>query len=129
MNTTILALLFTAATNTFHLPPGLISSVCYVETKHDVNAIHHDDGGSDSLGICQIKLATAKDLGFDGTEKELMVPSVNIFYAAKYLARQHKRYDGNPVKAVIAYNRGNAKMLTATSYSDKVLKQWEAVKQ
>lgn len=127
MTNTILSLLFTAATNTFNLPPGLINSVCYVETTHNVHAINENDGGSPSIGICQVKLKTAKWLGFDGTEKELMRPSVNIFYAAKYLAKQHKRYGGDSAKAVIAYNMGSAKMLTSTSYSDKVFKHWEAV--
>jgi soluble lytic murein transglycosylase-like protein len=35
-----------------------------------------------------------------------------------------KRYNGNVTKAIIAYNRGNAKDLIRTEYSDKVISQW-----
>jgi soluble lytic murein transglycosylase-like protein len=124
MSNLILVLLFNAATNTFDLPPNLLSSLCYVESTHNVNAIHHDDGGSDSLGVCQIKYETAQWLGFEGSEKELMEPAVNVYYAAKFLAKQKSRYHGNIAKAIIAYNRGNAKGLTSTAYSVKVIKQW-----
>jgi soluble lytic murein transglycosylase-like protein len=119
--------LFLAATIQFHLPANLINSVCWVETKHKVNAIHHDDGGADSLGVCQIKLATAQDLGFEGTAKQLMDPKTNITYSAAYLSYNIARYHGNVEKAVIAYNRGNARGLTKTAYSGKVLTQWRLI--
>jgi soluble lytic murein transglycosylase-like protein len=120
----LLVLLFTTSTTLYKLPPNLLSSLCYVESKYNVLAIHKDDGTSNSVGVCQVKLKTAKWLGFEGTEKELMNPETNIWYAAKYLSYQLKRYHGNVKKAVIAYNIGNAKGLTSTKYSAKVLKQW-----
>ena len=109
-------------------PPGLLEALCYVESKHNINAIHHDDGGADSLGICQIKLATARDMGFRGTAKQLMNPSMNIKYAAKYLSRQIKRYNDNTVRGVIAYNLGHAGRLTTSKYQRKVYKQWRGRK-
>lgn len=108
----------------FNLPPNLLSSLCYVESTHNIEAIHYDDGGSNSVGICQIKLRTAQNLGFEGTEQDLMDPYTNIYYAAKYLSHQHKRYHGNIEKSLIAYNMGSAKDLTTTPYSAKVLKIW-----
>jgi soluble lytic murein transglycosylase-like protein len=108
----------------FGLPQGLLSSLCYVESTHNVNAIHKDDGRGNSVGVCQIKLETAQWLGFKGTEKQLMDPKTNIYYAAKYLARNSSRYNGDITKAIIAYNIGHAKQLTHTKYSDKVLRQW-----
>lgn len=123
MSTILLTLLFSQATIQHSLPPELLSSLCYVESKHKINAVHKDDGTSNSVGICQVKLKTARWLGFNGTEKDLMKPETNIYYAAKYLAYQNKKYK-SITKAVIAYNKGNAKNLTRTKYSDKVLKQW-----
>ena len=79
------------------------------------------------MGVCQIKLKTAKWLGFRGTEKQLMDPSINIYYAGKYLAKQLHRYTSIQ-KAVIAYNIGNAKNLTTSKYQAKVFKRWELVK-
>lgn len=122
MNT--IAALFITATTAFGLPPGLLSSLCYVESGHNISAIHHDDGSRrDSLGVCQIQLRTARTVGFKGTTKELMDPKVNIIVAAAILKTQINRY--NSVKrGVIAYNIGNAKNLTTTKYQVKVYKQW-----
>lgn len=114
---------FTVFSLALGLPPGLLSSLCYVESKHNPAAIHHDDGGSNSIGICQIKLSTAKDLGFDGTEKDLLNPSDNILIAGLYLKHQINRYNSIQ-RGVIAYNKGNAKNLTSSRYQTKVFRQW-----
>ena len=124
MSTTALTLLFSLTSAQFNLPTNLLSSLCYVESKHDINAIHVDDGTSNSVGICQIKWSTAKWLGFKGTEKQLMDPKTNIHYAGKFLKYQQTRYKST-TKAIIAYNIGNAKGLLSTKYSAKVIKQWE----
>lgn len=108
----------------FNLPPGLLSSLCYIESTHNITAVHHDDGRGDSLGICQIKLETAKGLGFKGSQKELMQIENNIYYAGAYLQHQKNRYNGDITKAVIAYNIGSAKHLTTSRYQTKVFKQW-----
>lgn len=122
--TNTLLTLFTIVSLQYHIPPGLLESLCYVESKHQITAVHKDDGvGGDSLGVCQIKLKTAKEMGFKGNQKQLMLPANNVKYAAKYLSKQLKRY-GKINKAVIAYNRGNAKNLTTTKYQRKVYKVW-----
>lgn len=121
--TQALAMLFISATNSFNLPPGLIESVCWVESKYNVEAIHKDDGGTDSLGVCQVKLKTAQWLGYTGTQAQLMKPRTNIYYSAKYLAYQIKRYRQTET-AVVAYNRGHAGDLSTTEYSQKVMQRW-----
>jgi soluble lytic murein transglycosylase-like protein len=103
----------------------MLASICYVESHYDVNAIHHDDGNGDSLGVCQIKLSTAQWLGFKGSQHRLMSPKVNTYYAAKYLRYEIDRYNSDFVRAIISYNMGSAKDFTHTKYSDKVMKQWE----
>lgn len=124
MTTLLLTKLFIAATTQFGLPPGLLPALCYVESKHDITAYHKDDGKGNSVGICQIKLSSARDMGFKGTEKQLMIPQTNIYYAAKYMQHQLNRYNYNVVKAIISYNIGSAKNLHRTKYSDRVFKQW-----
>lgn len=121
-----LAVLFVTTSMHFNLPSNLLSSLCYIESSHNIAAVHEDDGGSNSVGVCQIKLSTARWLGFRGTEKQLINPKINIYYAGKYLKYQIKRYD-SMTKAIIAYNIGNAKGLTNTKYSTKVIKQWRLV--
>lgn len=119
-----LLVLFTTTSIKLGLPPGLLSSMCWIESKHKVTAVHKDDGTSSSLGVCQVKLKTAKWLGFKGTEKELMVPKTNIYYAGKYLKYNLNRYNQEVARALTAYNRGNAKGLKSSKYSDKVIKKW-----
>lgn len=122
MNT--LTALFITISVKYGLPPKILSSLCYVESKHKITAIHRDDGGADSLGVCQVKLATAKWLGFKGSAKDLMLPKNNIKYAAKYLKHNIDRY-GTLEKGVIAYNLGHAGKLTTTKYQRKVFKKWQ----
>lgn len=123
MNATLLVLLFASATNSHHLPEGLLNALCFVESTHNVAAVHVDDGGGNSIGVCQVKFQTAKFLGYTGTEKQLMIPAVNIHYSAKYLSYQIKRY-GSIHKAIIAYNSGHFDP-NNTKYLKKVLKAYK----
>jgi soluble lytic murein transglycosylase-like protein len=100
--------------------PSLISAVCWVESTHREEAYVAKDGDSPSYGLCQIKLATARDMGFTGKPSELMNGAVNAYYAAKYLRWQYDRY-GSWEKAVSAYNCGRA--CNNTSYQVKVRKR------
>lgn len=119
-----LASLFILASTSFNLPPGLLDSLCYVESKYNVNAVHLDDGGDrDSLGICQVQLRSAYDVGFRGTAEELMEPKTNIIVAAAILKTQIKRYN-SVRRGVIAYNIGNAKNLQSSEYQVRVYKRW-----
>jgi soluble lytic murein transglycosylase-like protein len=123
-----LILLFASVTAQYNLPVGLLSALCFTESGHNVAAIHHDDGNGDSLGICQVKLQTARLMGFKGTQKELMSPKVNIKYSAIYLRKQLSRYGENSPMAVAAYNSGTfrpgAKFAKNQHYVDKVFKAW-----
>lgn len=119
-----LYLIFISSTKSTGLPIGLIESVCWVESKYQVDAVHKNDGRSDSFGVCQIKPIAAKQVGFKGSAKDLMKPEVNIKYAAKYLKYNIERYNGNITKGLIAYNRGNARGLETTEYSKKVMEKF-----
>lgn len=97
---------FLLATKLFGLPVGLLPSLCWVESNHR-NLINFQDGGSPSTGVCQIKFTTAKRFKSNLKPSELMNPEVNIMLAGQYLAWQLKRYNGDVVKAVAAYNSGS----------------------
>jgi hypothetical protein len=118
-----LELLFVLNTVELSLPDGLLSSVCYVESTHR-NVVNTHDGHSPSLGVCQVKLATARQMGFKGTEKQLLLPVYNIHYAGLYLRHQIQRYHGSLKRAVIAYNQGSTNKLTSTAYQRKVFEYW-----
>lgn len=93
-------------TQTYHLPTGLLSALCYVESTHQAHVVNYADGSDDSLGLCQVQLNTAKMFKFKGSKKELMKPKINVTYAAKYLRKQLARYHGDVYKAIGAYNSG-----------------------
>ncbi len=127
---TALAALFLTVSQTYNLPPGLLSALCYVESGHDVRALHLDDNGSPSIGVCQVKLSTARLLGFKGSESDLRDPKLNVRVAGQYLSYQLLRYNRNVHKAVSAYNAGtwtvNAQGHTRNvKYVNKVLRRWE----
>lgn len=117
-----LATLFLAASISHHLPPKLLESLCYVESRHNVDAIHQDDGGGDSLGICQVKQFTCEDFGIDGGN--LFDPKSNIECAATYLQYQINRYH-NIKRGVCAYNRGKSTGDGNNRYTKKVYQEWK----
>ncbi len=116
------------ASQTFNLPPGLLSAVCWVESTHNPIALNVEDGGSPSRGVCQVKESTARHLGFTGPAHKLMDPSENTHYAAKYLRLQLDRY-GDTLQAVAAYNAGSYRAdknghPRNRAYVRKVFKAW-----
>ncbi len=134
MSSTALALAFAAATTSFNLPEGLLPAICYVESKHVIRAINVDDGGSSSVGVCQLKLATARLMGYTGTVSRLQTDAAtNAYYAAKYIRYQLDRYGGDSHKAVSAYNAGTHRVndLGQTKnrkYVEKVYRAWTEYK-
>ena len=71
------------------------------------NITTQHDGGSPSIGICQVKYETAKMLGFTGEASGLENPKTNAKWAAEYLKYQYERYDHNWHKTISAYNAGS----------------------
>jgi len=83
---------------------ALLLAICSHESHLKNVAVM--DGKTLSYGICQVKLATAQQMGFKDAPERLMIPKENAKWAAKYLKFQLKRYHGNNCKAVAAYNSG-----------------------
>lgn len=119
-----LAALFTLTSLSLVLPPGLLDSLCFVESHYDLAAVTPLDGGEDSIGVCQVKESTARWLGFRGTREELFNPEVNVYYAGKYLKYQLTRYSGDTVRALSGYNRGHSTSPYHNNYTRKVFATW-----
>lgn len=122
-------MLFATTTQDMQLPTGLLSALCWVESNHKPSAVNPDDGGSPSVGVCQIKPTTARSLGFRGNREALMQPKYNVKYAAKYLKQQINRYNGDLRQGVAAYNAGKCRFnphgqIMNRQYVDKVFKAW-----
>jgi soluble lytic murein transglycosylase-like protein len=91
------------------LNPAIVKGLCWVESSHKPKAIHFKDHGADSIGLCQIKVATAKLVGFKGSAKDLLNPYTNALYASKLLNKGIKRY-GTLEYSIAAYNMGHLKI-------------------
>ncbi len=88
----------------------VLKAICWVESKHDATVINYLDGGPhNSIGLCQVQLPTAKDMGYKGTKEGLLDPYTNAYYAAKYLKYQMTRY-GTQDLAILAYNAGSIRL-------------------
>jgi soluble lytic murein transglycosylase-like protein len=59
-----------------------------------------------NFGLMQIKLATARSMGYQGTAAGLLDADTNMTYAVKYLAGAYHAADGNANHAVHYYAAG-----------------------
>lgn len=107
------------------LDARLLVAVCMVESSGNPKAIAVMDGKSDSYGLCQIKLRTAKYVGFKGSAQELMSADINALYAARYISYHLKRQK-NVNKAISAYNAGRP-INSNKKYVNKVLSNYSAL--
>jgi soluble lytic murein transglycosylase-like protein len=110
-----------------NLPANLLKAVCFVESNHNLKLKAVMDGRSHSWGLCQVKLAAAKQVGFKHSERLLAQHDINIRIAAKYLRYQLNRYRNDVKKGLTAYNRGSIVETTNlnNSYVRKVMLTWE----
>ncbi len=59
-----------------------------------------------NYGLMQIRLGTARAMGFTGSAAELLDPQVNMTYAVRYLAGAYRAAGGNESRAVALYASG-----------------------
>jgi soluble lytic murein transglycosylase-like protein len=63
-------------------------------------------GRGGAIGLMQIKLATARGLGYTGDAAGLRDPETNLTYAVKYLAGAYRAANGDHNRAVHYYAAG-----------------------
>lgn len=99
--------IITLAAKKVGVSASLLLAICSHESGGFKYSHNENDNGSPSYGICQMKEATAKQMGFKGTNKVLSTPKTNALWAARYLKWQLDRYNNDICKAVAAYNAGS----------------------
>ncbi|ABD88540.1 lytic transglycosylase domain-containing protein [Rhodopseudomonas palustris] len=87
----------------FGIPPALLDAVMAVESRYDPAVIGLDG----EIGLMQVMPATARMLGFIGSEAQLAVPDVNIHYGAKYLAGAWRLAGQDLCTAAMKYRAGH----------------------
>ncbi|MDB5504785.1 MAG: lytic transglycosylase protein [Tardiphaga sp.] len=84
------------------VPEALVHRVIVRESKYHPALI----GRGGTIGLMQIKLATARGLGYTGTAEGLRDPNTNLTYAVKYLAGAFRAANGDHNRAVSYYAGG-----------------------
>ncbi len=83
------------------VPSELVHRVILRESRYNPRASHKGN-----YGIMQIRLETARALGYTGTAQGLLDPDTNLTYAVKYLAGAYRTAGGNQAQAVRYYSSG-----------------------
>jgi soluble lytic murein transglycosylase-like protein len=84
------------------VPESLVHRVITRESRYNPRLI----GRCGCLGLMQIKLGTARSLGYEGTAQGLLDPETNLIYGVKYLAGAYRTAGGNADRAVAYYAAG-----------------------
>ena len=63
-------------------------------------------GRQGEIGLMQIKLQTARELGYDGTAADLYDPDTNLRYGMMYLAAAQKAGGGELCGTMLKYQAG-----------------------
>jgi len=83
------------------VPEHLIRRIIRIESRGNAHAIH-----AGNYGLMQIRLATARGVGYSGDAQGLLDPDTNLTYAVKYLAGAYRAAGCDAHRAVSYYQRG-----------------------
>ena len=85
-----------------HVPAALVHRVIQRESKYHPDLVGH--GGT--IGLMQIKIETAKALGYAGDANGLHDPETNLTYGVKYLAGAYRAAEGDHDRAMRYFAAG-----------------------
>ena len=94
------------------IPVSLVQRVIKRESGGNPRAVSRGN-----YGLMQIRLGTARAMGFSGPAAELLDPQVNMTYAVRYLAGAYRAAGGNESRAVALYASGYYYQAKAQGFS------------
>jgi Transglycosylase SLT domain len=94
------------------VPVSLVERVIKRESGGNPRAV-----SAGNYGLMQIRLGTARAMGFSGSASELLDPQVNMTYAVRYLAGAYRAAGGNENRAVALYASGYSSQAKAQGFS------------
>ena len=83
------------------VPTSLIHRVIMRESRYNPHAV-----SAGNYGLMQIRLGTARAMGYSGSASGLLDAETNMTYAVRYLAGAYRAAHGNEALAVALYARG-----------------------
>jgi soluble lytic murein transglycosylase-like protein len=87
----------------YGVPVSLAKAVVQIESSYRPNL----RGKAGEIGLMQVKLSTARGMGYTGSAKGLYNPDTNIRYGMKYLAMAHKIGGRTTCGTILRYNAGH----------------------
>src|SRR5258707_14874375 len=84
------------------VPEALVHRVIVRESRYRPALV----GRGGTIGLMEIKLATARGLGYTGDAAGLRDPNTNLTYAMKYLAGAYRAANGDHNRAMAYYASG-----------------------
>jgi len=84
------------------VPEALVHRVIVRESKYQAHLV----GRGGTIGLMQIKLATARGVGYKGDAEGLRDPDTNLAYGTKYLAGAYRAAKGDHDRAVHYFASG-----------------------
>lgn len=95
---------------------GVPLSLAHAVVRHESNYQPSVRGRAGEIGLMQIKLGTARGLGYTGSAQGLYDPATNVQFGMKYLALAQKLGGGSTCGTILKYNAGHgAKRMNPTS--------------
>jgi len=85
-----------------NVPEALIHRVIVRESKYQKDLV----GSCGCIGLMQIKLGTARGLGYGGDARGLHDPDTNLTYGVKYLAGAYRAANGDHDRTIHYFARG-----------------------
>lgn len=85
-----------------NVPEALVHRVIVRESKYHPNLV----GRGGTIGLMQIKLPTARGLGYTGDAAGLRDPNTNLAWGIKYLAGAYRAANGDHGRAMRYYASG-----------------------
>lgn len=83
------------------VPAGLAHAVVVLESRYRPNVV-----SKGNYVLMQIRLGTARAMGFRGSPRQLLQPDTNLRFGMKYLARAWRGSRGNVCGAIKRYQTG-----------------------
>jgi hypothetical protein len=83
------------------VPEELVRRVIRIESRGNAKIVHRGN-----YGLMQIRLGTARGVGYSGDTDGLLDPDTNLTYAVKYLAGAYRAAGCDADRAVSYYQRG-----------------------
>lgn len=83
------------------VPEQLVRRIIRIESRGNPRAV-----SKGNYGLMQIRLGTARAMGYSGTAAGLLEPETNLKYAVKYLAGAYRAAKCNAERAIAFYQRG-----------------------